>query len=163
PSGSGKSTLLHVMGTLERPSAGHVAVAGAAVDDLDDRELAGLRATAIGFVFQSFFLIDGMTPLENLPHALLYTATPPHAPTAPAGRPRPPPPRARRRRAGARPPPSPPGPSSSPAASASGWRSPAPSSRGRRSSSPTSRPGTSTPGRAPRSWGCCASSTARER
>ena len=61
PSGSGKSTLLHVMGTLDRPIGGRVSVAGADVADLDDRELAGLRATAIGFVFQQFFLIDGMT------------------------------------------------------------------------------------------------------
>jgi putative ABC transport system ATP-binding protein len=76
PSGSGKSTLLHVMGTLERPSSGRVTVAGAHVSELDDRQLAGLRASAIGFVFQAFFLIEGMSALENVAQGLLYSATP---------------------------------------------------------------------------------------
>ena len=72
PSGSGKSTLLHVMGTLDRPSGGTVRVAGLEVAALGDRQLAGLRAQRIGFVFQQFFLAEHQTVLDNVADGLLY-------------------------------------------------------------------------------------------
>ena len=73
PSGSGKSTLLHLMGTLERPSSGRVSITGLDVAEMSDRELAAVRATRIGFVFQQFFLAEHSTTLENVADGLLYT------------------------------------------------------------------------------------------
>jgi putative ABC transport system ATP-binding protein len=77
PSGCGKSTLLHVLGGLDRPSSGEVWLAGLRIDGMSERELARMRRSVVGFVFQAFHLMDELTAQENveLP-ALLAGCTP---------------------------------------------------------------------------------------
>ena len=66
PSGCGKSTLLHLLGGLERASAGEIWLAGRRIDQLGERSLAGLRRDGVGFVFQAFHLMDELTAVENV-------------------------------------------------------------------------------------------------
>ena len=79
PSGCGKSTLLHLLGGLERPSAGEVWLDGRRVDELSEKVLARLRRHAIGFVFQAFHLMDELTALENVELPALLAGRSPHA------------------------------------------------------------------------------------
>jgi putative ABC transport system ATP-binding protein len=76
PSGSGKTTMLTIFGTLERPTSGDVRVAGHETVGASDRELAGLRAHQIGFVFQAFHLQESMTAVDNVATGMLYTGSP---------------------------------------------------------------------------------------
>src|SRR5215831_9529014 len=66
PSGCGKSTLLHLLGGLDRPTAGELFFEGRRVDQLSERALAQLRRNEIGFVFQAFQLLDELTAQENV-------------------------------------------------------------------------------------------------
>jgi len=78
PSGSGKSTLLHLIGGLDRPTNGRIFVAGKFIDQLDENALAHYRRQTVGFVFQSFNLIPGMSALENIEFPMRFNGTPMH-------------------------------------------------------------------------------------
>lgn len=72
PSGCGKSTLLNIMGLLDMPSSGTIEIAGTKVDGMKDKALAAFRNQKLGFVFQSFHLINSLNVLDNVELPLLY-------------------------------------------------------------------------------------------
>lgn len=76
PSGSGKSTLMHLLGCLDKPSGGDYLFNGVEIQALDDLELSRFRNSSVGFIFQSFNLINQLTVMENVELPLLYSGTP---------------------------------------------------------------------------------------
>ncbi len=72
PSGCGKSTLLNIVGLLDEPTSGSVTIDGIKVEKMKDRKLAQFRNTKLGFVFQSFHLINSLNVLDNVELPLLY-------------------------------------------------------------------------------------------
>jgi ABC-type lipoprotein export system ATPase subunit len=79
PSGCGKSTLLHLLGGLDRPSAGEIWLAGRRIDQMSERGIAALRRDAVGFVFQAFHLMDELTAVENVELPALLAGRSPRA------------------------------------------------------------------------------------
>jgi putative ABC transport system ATP-binding protein len=79
PSGCGKSTLLHLLGGLDRPSAGALWLAGRRIDKMSERGMAALRRDAVGFVFQAFHLMDELTAAENVELPVLLAGRSPRA------------------------------------------------------------------------------------
>jgi ABC-type lipoprotein export system ATPase subunit len=79
PSGCGKSTLLHLLGGLDRPSAGQIHLAGQRLDTMGERGLARMRRDAVGFVFQAFHLMDELTAVENVELPALLAGRSPRA------------------------------------------------------------------------------------
>ncbi|HMK09453.1 MAG TPA: ABC transporter ATP-binding protein [Anaerolineales bacterium] len=76
PSGSGKSTLLHMLGGLDRPSAGSIGLDGVTLESMDEHALAEYRRRHVGFIFQSFHLLAGLTAEENVAFPLLFARVP---------------------------------------------------------------------------------------
>lgn len=76
PSGSGKSTLLHILGLLDRPTAGDYLLDGVSTATVSENERAHLRGGRIGFVFQAFHLLPHRTVLDNVLLATLYSGVP---------------------------------------------------------------------------------------
>lgn len=72
PSGCGKSTLLNIMGLLDAPSSGKIEINGTSVESMKDKELAAFRNKTLGFVFQSFHLINSLNMIDNVELPLLY-------------------------------------------------------------------------------------------
>ena len=130
PSGCGKSTLLNIMGLLDAPTSGTIEIAGTKVDGMKDKELAAFRNQKLGFVFQSFHLINSLNVLDNVELPLLYRKV-----------------SAKERRHLAE--------EVLKKVGLSHRMRHMPTFRIRRSSSPMSRPVTWTPRWVPKSWNCC--------